>query len=37
MVGPVLSCAVQVSSLEGQLAITRDELSQKDAHLDLLR
>ncbi|KAL4858661.1 M-phase inducer phosphatase 2 [Chlorella vulgaris] len=27
----------QVSSLEGQLAITRDELSQKDAHLDLLR
>ena len=27
----------QVCSLEGQLGITQDELTQKDAHLELLR
>lgn len=27
----------QVCSLEGQLAITQDELTQKDAHLEVLR
>jgi len=28
---------VQVSSLDGELGITRDELAEKDAHLELLR
>ena len=33
----LLLLLLQVCSLEGQLGITRDELAQKDAHLELLR
>lgn len=34
---PLPHGSTQVDNLEGQLDITRDELGQKDAHLELLR